>query len=82
MSASAVEQYRRLVRELWIARAIAPGGELSQDEEAIRAEELSACRDDMTEAEQALLEEELRRPGALQPHAAVAPVELPARRGA
>jgi DNA recombination-dependent growth factor C len=61
MSARALERYRRLVRELCLARVIAPGGELSQDEEATRAEELADCRDEMTKEEQDQLEEELRQ---------------------
>ena len=82
MSAKALERYRRLVRELWLARVIAPGGELSQDEEATRAEELADCRDEMTQEEQDQLEEELRQPKALRPRAVDSPAPLPERRNA
>ena len=58
MSTHAVCRYRELVRELWIARAIS--GELDQDEEADRAEELDTWWEQMTVDEQVTMERELR----------------------
>jgi hypothetical protein len=81
MSDLAVHRYRRLVRELWVARALA-GGDLSQDEEADRAEELDSWWEQMDAEERATMEKELRDPAALKPHAVEAPHELPARPGA
>ena len=77
MSASAERRYRDLVRELWLARALAGGDDLSQDEEAERAEELDLCWEEMTTEERAAMEQELRRPHALRPHSVDAPEAPP-----
>ncbi len=81
MSVVAVHRYRRLVRELWVARVLA-GGDLSQEEEADRADELDSWWEQMTAEEREAIEQELREPDALKPHAVEAPAELPARPGA
>ena len=81
MSEVAFNRYRRLVRELWVARALA-GGNLSQEEEADRAEELDSWWEKMSADERTTIEQELRDPDALKPHAVEAPSELPARPGA
>jgi hypothetical protein len=81
MSEVSVRRYRRLVRELWVARALV-GGDLSQDEEADRAEELDTWWEQMTPEERAAIEQELRDSDALKPRPVEAPAMLPARPGA
>jgi hypothetical protein len=57
MSAAALQHYRRLVRDLLRAREL--GGELSQDEEAERADELDIQWQQMTEEERRAVEDEV-----------------------
>jgi hypothetical protein len=57
-SAVALRQYRRLARALLLARELA-GGELSQDEEAERADELDLYWQQMTADERRAIEDEV-----------------------
>lgn len=76
MSKSALNRYRGLVKKLWVARTLALGGELSQDEEAAYAEELNDCRRELTKQEEEQLAEELRGTNAFKPHGLGGPKQL------
>jgi hypothetical protein len=76
VSAAALKRYRTLRRELWLARALAPDGKLSQDEEADRVDDLDVCWREMTPEEQELIEQDLKRPELKRPSEATAPQEL------
>lgn len=75
MSDAALRHYRRLASELLLARQLA-GGELSQDEEADRADELHAYWQQMTEGERQSIEDDVTGHALELPSAADAPERL------
>jgi hypothetical protein len=76
MSAAAFRQYRRLVLELLVARDLA-GGELPDDEEAERADELDVHWREMSAEERSRMEDEVQRHALVLPANADAPERLP-----